>query len=517
MSVAIADEVVSTETPEVATEVETPVVEEAVEEVVETPEVAEGETVTEEVTDDTADTVAVETPVETIEFLADDPDVATKITEVVDKYELPNDVAKVIEFYKAKAEAPSDSFKEYAEYGEPDDIKALLDRQALLDSVKQSEDGTQRPSTDEFALSLPHEKAEWLFHDVGRLPSQKYKGLNLFEEALADTFATEGDTVGSVLARYKETVGALQSGVAVKTNVPDFVPADLHKAYWALPKAEREAVDMFDPSTDRIEQDEASGRYINIDEPLRLDKLRMLQQIQKGIDGEELVKAQEVQTKAQKAQTFSTEVITTQQKFYDTIRSTFTEDMLKGVIFSSDPKMQTILAHQNVALLTQAFSEESDGVYARNALKEAGINFDYPKAQGLMKDVETASVALAMAKQIQDANGNPINQVELNKAKAVFERAGKNWQLFAKDILEQEAQLTSTGTTKAVDDAADKKIEKQKIQAKARPGTKGSASPVKSNAGDKLPSHMNPLSREADEWYADREMERRQRSIAAYQ
>lgn len=513
MSVALADEV-SVETPEVAVEVETPVVEEIVEEVVETPEVEATEaTVTEEVTEPT-DTLSVEPP---IEFLADDPEVNTKITEVIEKYELPPDVQSVIEFYKVKAEQPPNAFAEYAEYGEPEDIKALLDRQALLDSVTQTEDGAQRPSTDKFALSLPQEKAEWLFHDVGRLPSQKYKGLNLFEEALADTFAVEGDTVGAVLARYKETVGALQSGTAIKTSVPEFIPSHLQEAYWSLPKAEREAMDMFDPSTDRIEYDD-NGRAVNIDEPMRNDKLRLLQQIQKGIDGDRILKEQEVQSKVSKEQQFQQGIIGTQTKFYETVRQTFTQDLLKNVTFSTDPKMQTMLAHQNVALLTEAFSDESEGEWARQALTDAGISFDYAKAQGLMKDVETASVALEWARQIKDANGNPVNQVEFNKAKNAFERTGKNWQLFQQDIVNQLAKLTSTGTTKAVDDAADKKIEKQKIQAKARPGTKGTASPVHTTKSDSaLPSHIRPMTPEADEWYADREMERRARMVAAYQ
>ncbi len=507
----MAEEIIDTPA-EVAVETETPAVEEPVVEaaaVEDTPELqAEA---TEEATE-TPEVVA--TPVE---FSLDDPDVNTKISEVVEKYELPEDVQAVLNFYQAKAEQPSDSFQEYAEYGSAEDVKALLDRQALLDSVTETEDGGRRPSTDKFALSLPQEKAEWLFHDVGRLPSEKYKGLNLFEEALADSFAVEGDTVGSVLARYKETIGALQSGLAIKTSVPDFIPQGLQEAYWSLPKAERESLDMFDPATDRIEYDD-NGRAVNIDEPLRNDKIRLLQQIQKGIDGDRILKEQEVASKAQRQQTFHQNVVATQEKFYNQMREMFTEDILKNVVFSTDPKMQTILAHQNVALLTQAFSEDSEGVYARNALQAADINFDLNKAQGLMHSVETASIALEMARQIQDSNGNPINKIEFAKATAVWERASREWNTFAKDIRDQMARLTSTGTTKAVDAAAEAKIEKQKIQAKARPVAAGTASTVTNNKNNALPPHIRPLTPEADEWYADRIIkEREARRAAAYQ
>jgi hypothetical protein len=505
------------------------IAEEATEPVVETteaaPEVEVVETTeeapvveTEEVAVETKEDEPIETVTDTVTVLDfDDPDVNTKITEVVDKYELPSDVQAVINFYKERAEQPAQDFQAYAEYGDADAIKTLLDRQALLDSVTETDAGAQRPSTDKFVQTLNPEKAGWLFFDTAKLPSQKYQGLTLFEEALADNFAQEGDTVGSVLARYQENIQALQSGNVIATSVPEYIPTQFHEAYWSLPKAERDALEMYDPRTDRIETDETTGRMTNVDEPIRNDKLRLLQQIQKGIDGEKFIKRQEVQSREERQSSFNNGVIETQDKFYDTIRQTFTEDMLKAVTFSTDPKMQTILAHQNVALLTQAFSEESDGVFARNALKEAGINFDYQKAQQLMKDVEQASITLEMAKQVKDASGNPINQIELNKAKATFERAGKNWQVFAKDILEQEARLTSTGTTKAVDEAAEKKIEKKKLEVKARPSTKGVSDAVKNTSSDTSPPKgVRYGTPEWDGWFADRQMEREAARAAKY-
>jgi len=456
-----------------------------------------------------------EAPAETPEPIVFDvaaPDFEEKVTEVLENYEVPPELQAVIEAYKAKATAPDSSFAEYSEYGDTEQVKALLDRQAHLDSVRETETGTYRPNTDKFVETLPPEKAQWMYFDLSRQPSQKYQGLNQFEETIADTLAVEGETVGDVLARYKQSIDALRSGVAIQSAVPDFIPAHLHEAYWQLSREEQEELNTFAPDADRVEYDD-NGRAINIDAPIRARKLDTLSKIQKGIEGDKLLKQQEVNQAQTRQQTFHQDVMTAQVNFYDSLRESFTADLMKEVQFSSDPKLQTVLAHQNVALLTQAFSEDSDGVWARKALAEAGIQFDVTKAQALVKDVEQASVSLATAKQIKDANGNPINQVELNKAKAYFERAGKNWQNFAKDLLKQQADLTSTGTAKAVDKAATEKIEKKKMEIKARPSTKGTPSSVTK----KSESNPHPYgSRQYDEWYADRMMDEAARRAAVY-
>lgn len=488
------EEPVAEETPVTVEEPEETLAEEATDEVSaeETPE-----------HDETADTVSVV-------FTPDDPDVHTKVAEVLDKYEIPQEVQAVIDHFKSQAETSSNDFSAYADYGDAEAVKALLDRQALLDSVTDAENG-YRPNTDKFAETLDPEKASWLFFDLGSRPSQKYQGLSQFEEGIADSLAVEGDTVGTVLTRYKQAIEAFKGG-NITGSTPDFIPNNLQEAYWSLSKEERDELDSFSPDTDRIEYDD-SGRAINIDEPIRQRKLDTLAKIQKGIDGDKFLKQQEDQTKAQRQEAFHQDVATTQEKFYSSLRATFAEDLVKTVQFSTDPKMQTILANQNVALLTQAFSPDSEGDWARQVLADSGVKFDNAKAQQLVKDIEIASVTLAHARQIQDSSGRPINQVELNKAKASFEKAGKAWQIFAKDILMQEARLTSTGKQKDVEKAAEEKIEKKKLEIKARPSTKGSPAPAAK------PQNKNPHrygSEEWDRWYIDQMQEEARNGNRAY-
>lgn len=494
---------------EPAVEPEAPAVEEVVAE-----EEPAAEPVVEEVVEETVEEVPAEV-VDTPEPVVFDPaaeDFNEKVTEVLENYEVPAELLAVIEAYKAKAEAPADAFAEYSEYGDTEQVKALLDRQAHLDSVRETENGSYRPNTDKFVETLPPEKAQWMYFDLSRQPSQKYQGLNQFEETIADTLAVEGETVGEVMSRYKQSIEALRSGVAVQSSVPDFIPASVHKAYWSLSREEQEELNSFAPDADRIEYDD-NGRAINIDAPIRQRKLDTLAKIQKGIDGDEFLKQRDAEAVQSRQQTFHQEVMTAQVNFYDSLRESFAADLMKEVQFSPDPKLQTILVHQNVALLTQAFSDDSDGTFARKALAEAGINFDTAKAQSLIKDVEAASVSLATAKQIRDAQGQPINQVELNKAKAYFERAGKNWQAFAKDLLQQQANLTSTGTAKAVEKAADEKIEKKRMEIKARPSTKGTPSSVAKKSESNPHAYGTP---KYDEWYADRMMEEQARRASVY-
>lgn len=514
------DEIVETptepvvETPEVAEDV---VVEETPTpspegEVVETPE---GEETTEPETPEVAPDADDHIKFDATEDLSE---ILTKGTELVEKYELPVEIASYIDVLKAKAEAPSDSFTEYAEYGEPESIKMLLDRQSLLDSVRVADTGETRPDTDKFVATLDSTKADWLHHDLSMSPSDKYPGILRWEETIADALAIEGDTVGSVMARYRDTIEAIKSGADIKGSAPSFIPVSLQKAYWSIPKEERDEIDTYHPDNDRIEVSEDGKVFTNLDKPIRDRKLALLAQIQKGIEGDEFQSRQEIQTKESRQQTFNVGVQTLQNNFYDAIRSSFTEELAKTVTFSTDPKMQSLLTAQNVALLTTAFSPDSDGEFARKALIDAGIPFDGNKAAQLMKDVETASVALEQAKMITDASGNPINQVELAKAKAKFERAGKDWQLFSKTIRDQMATLTSTGTTAAVDKAADAKIEKKKLEIKARPSTKGTSQPVSQQKSVEPPSSVAYGTPAWDKWWAQQTInEREARKAQAYQ
>lgn len=501
------------------------VVETPVETVVETPEVVEtpdavetpaedtpiekpeGEETPEATPTEEAETPAEEAPAEPITFDGlETPVLLEKITEVREKYEIPEELAAAFDALQAQVNKPVDTVAEFADYGTPDDVKTLLDRQSYLDSVRD-ESGSFRPNTDKFVQELHKQsadKASWLHYDLSQLPSDKYKGLNKFEEQIADALALEGDTVGDVLGRFNQTITTLRSGAVVSNDAPSHIPTELRDAYWSLSKDEREEYDLLAPDLDRIDYDE-NGRAVNQDEPIRQRKLATLAKIQKGIEGDKILQQTAQQAQIAKQEAFQSEVITTQTKFYDTIRETFTTEMLKNVKFSENPKMQKIMVHQNVALLTQAFTDDSAGATARQALADAGINFDHAKAQRLTKDVELASVALAQAKQVKGADGQPLNPVELNKANSQLRKTTEAWQSFAKDILDQEARLVSTGTAEAVK----KEVEKIKVAPKARASSNGVGTPATRKAAEP-PSNIAYGSPQWDAWFAKRTLEENQ-------
>ena len=487
---APTDEAVEPATDEVAEEEAEEVAEEAAEEAVE------------EATEEVAP------PVE-FDATADLPSILTQATEVLEKYELPADVQAVIDVLRTKAETPQDSFVEYAEYGDESEIKALLDDHSLIYTATTDETGNIRPNTDKFAQKLYEvapDKASWMYYDLAQLPSQKYQGLNQFEEGIADALSIEGDTVGDVIQRYQQTVAAVKSGASIASDVPSFIPANVRDAYWSLSKEERDEIDYYDPATDRVEVDDY-GKPVNIDEPVRNRKLETLAKIQKGIDGDKVLQQQAVQSQQQAQQAFNNEVVSIQTAYYDAFRTHFVEDLMSTVQFSADPKMQTILAHQNIALLTQAFFPDSDGDFARAALKDAGIEFDATKAQKLVQDIESASVALTSAKRAVDSSGKMLNPIEFNKATKAFERAGKEWQAFAKNIIDQEASLTSTGKANEVKEA----VAKQKVAIKARPVNH--SAPSKATKLDAVPAYGT---REYHEYWAEKQLENEAKRAAAY-
>lgn len=506
------DEVV--ETPEVASDVvvetieETPVVEEVVETVdaEETPteDVPASEEVAAETTEDVPQEVTFDTN-------AAFPELKENITKILDDYELPQPIQTAIDALIAKAEAaPTDSFVEFADYAPagatPDvvvsTVKELLDRQTYLDSVTETSPGTYRPNTDKFAETIHKtspEKADWLHYDLARLPSTKYQGLNKFEEGIADSLAREGDTVQSVITRYNQAMSALRNGVGIAGDAPAFIPTTLREAYWSLSKEERDELDSFDPSLDRIEYDDF-GKAVNVDEAIRQRKIDTLAKIQKGIDGDKLIAQTQAQQESIRQQEFAAEVAAIQTKFYDAVREAVTTDVMK-IKFSDDTKMQTILAHQNVAFLGQALEEGSAGDSARQILKDAGITFDYVKAQQLQKDIELASVALAQAKLAKDASGNVLNPIELNKANSQLKKTTQAWQDFAKNILDQQARLVSTGTAEAVK----KEAEKIKVAPKARAAAKGVG--TLASKEEKLPPYGTP---EWDRYFAQKTLKERE-------
>lgn len=453
------------ETPaETPVEVTPPVVETTEAPAETAPETTDTEEVTEEApTEEVKAEPEVTAEPVTFDTTAELPELVEATSKVFDKYDLPDEVVAGIEALKAKAAgAPADILGEYSVYGEIEDVKTLLERQSLFTSQRE-ENGNIRPNTDKYAQALNKvapEKTGWLYYDLAQLPSDKYTGLSKFQEGIADALSMEGDTVNSVMQRYYQTVEAVKSGVNITNDAPKFVPAQLRDAYWSLSKTEREELEMYAP-----ENDQGDG-----DVEIRNAKLNTLAKIQRGIDSDKREAQANAQAQQVHRQEFHTEVQNTEIKFYNGFREEFTKDVLEKVKFSDDPKMQTILAHQNVALLTQAFDDGAAGESARKALNDAGITFDHAKAAQLLKDVDTATIALVTARRAIDPDTKePLDKIALNKAVKEYEAVGRKWQAFGQDVLDRQARLVSTGTAEATQKAA----EKIKIAAKARPVTKG--------------------------------------------
>jgi len=513
----LADEAVETAPAEVSVE-DTPIEQPALPEVaddvvVEEPKVEDVEEVPVE------EVETPEAPIEEVSFegITATPELIEKAEKVLEAYELPAPVQAAFDALKAQVSTQNDTFAPFAEYAlenaSPEEVattvKTLLDRQAFLDSTRETETGL-RPNTDEFAKQISPDKASWLYFDLAQLPSEKYKGLNKFEEGVADALALPDDTVGSVLTRYYETMTAVKNGASIVADIPPFIPTELREAYWSLSKERREELALFDPATDRIDYTE-DGRPINQDEQIRRAHLQDLAKIQKGIDADKRETQQIQQSQVDRVTAFQTEVFNTQVKFYDGFREMVTAEVVKNVKFSDDPKIQAISAHQNVALLTQAMGADAAGESARKVLADSGIKFDVAKAQQLEKQIEMASVAIANAKQIKDGHGNIVNQIDLNKATAQFKKATSDWQAFAKDILDQEARLISTGTVEAVK----KEAAKIKVAPKARAATAGTGSAATKKASTSPHAYGTP---EYYSWWADREIERKEAAKAkAYQ
>jgi len=439
--------------PEVIEPVETPADEPVESPDEEVKEAVEGETP--EVEEAPAEPFVIDTEAEL-------PVVLEKVNEVLDKYELPEDVQVAIDALRAKAEfvpvvEPDPLMTELADYGDVSVVKETLDTANLLSSVTINQDGSVRPNTDKFVekvIAGDPDTAAWLYHDLASAPSNVYQGLTKFEEAICNSLSIEGDTVGTVMARYQAMMAnARTASIVPESDIPSYVPANLHQAFRSLPRESREELTA-------LAEDGEDYSF----ESDRNRKIIELQQIQKGIDAESREAHIAIQAKETQQLAYNQEIVTTQNKFYDEMRNIFTENILKEVQFSPDPKMQALLAHQQVTTLTQAFSPDSDGDYARKALAEAGITFDATKAQGLVKAVEDAAVALTFAKR-QTVDGKQVNQVEFNRATRQFEQATRAWQEFAVDIIKQEQQLTATGTQEAIKEV----VAKQKIQPKARP------------------------------------------------
>lgn len=473
----VTDVVEEVPTEEIVEEIVEEVVEESVEE---TQEEVKEEVKEEEVVEPVTFDVTLETPV-----------LVEKVTEVLEKYELPQDVQAGIDVLIAKAN--DNALAEYADYGDVDAIKTLLDRQNLLVSDRSEANG-YRPNTDEFVKTLDADRATWLSYDLDSQPSVVYQGITRFQEKIVNAFGVEGEPIGKVLEKYEQFVTAMKSGV-ITSDVPEFIPVNVQEAYYQLDKETRNEIAMLDLESE-------------YDQATLTQKLKELTLIQNGINADKDRFTQTTQSKALQEQQFQTDVIAKQTAFYDVVRDQFAKDLHKEVQFSADPKMQTLLANQQVSLLTQAFEDGSAGEFARNTLKEAGITFDAAKAQQLMQTVEQASVTLTAQERAKKADGTPLDAVELNKAKSFLQKAGKEWQNFASDILKQVANVASTGKQEDIQKA----VAKQKIAVKARSNPNGSPSVAKKQ--EQLPP-MGSI--EWDKYWARKTMDEQAKRAQLYQ
>ena len=499
----------NTETVVEETVVEVP---EVVEEVVETEEIPVEEVVeetTEEVvaesTEETTEEASEEAPVEAAPILfdgtEDDAGFAEKKEQIFAKYDLSEapELQSLIETLEAKAQAVEapEIFSQIADYGDVEAVTAVLDEHNTLYS-RREENGSYRPNTDKFVETLvakDKDTADYLYFDLASQPSAKYPGITKFEEGIAEALALDGETVNTVLHRYQTTMKLMKEGAAPTMDVPSFIPSDLYKAYNTLSKETRETMQYWDTADDATDI---------------ANKLGELRNIQKGIDAEAREQQYVAQAQQERQQRLVQEVETTQSTFFNEIRNTMAEK-LKGVQFSTDPKLNSLLSRQQVTTLTQAFLNDGDGEFARQALAEAGINFDYAKAQKLVESVHQASQNLAVAKHSVDAQGKPLNPVELSKAQSAFKSVTENWLKFADDILKQEKEIATTGTAKALE----QEVAKIKVAPKARPVAKSVATAA-TNGELRPPQNVLYGTPEWDGWWAKQHMANEAKKASAY-
>ena len=500
----------NTETVEV---VETPEVTEVVEstegvaevaEVVEPTEEVVEETVeetTEEVVEETAE--PTEVTVEPITFSVDDDETifTEKQEQLFAKYDVPKELQSYIETLKAKTSVETpEIFTQIADYGDVEDVTAVLDEHNTLYS-RREENGAYRPNTDQFAQKLvakSQDIADHLYFDLASQPSSKYQGINKFEEGIAEALAVEGDTVNTVLNRYHSMMKALKEGASLPlADVPDFIPAELYGAYKALAKETREEMSLWDDA--------------DLYALERANKVNELRNIQKGIDADVALQQREQQVIQERNHRLTNDAITTETTFFNEVRKTMA-DKLQSIEFSSDPKLNKLLAHQQVTTLTQAFSDGTEGEYARATLAEAGINFDHAKARQLVDSVSSAAQALAVAKHAVDAQGNSLNPVDLKKAQSAFKSVTENWLKFADDILRQEKDLVTTGTATALK----AEVEKIKVQPKVRPVAKHIATAATNGSGDRPPASIGYGTPDWDKWWAKKTLEIESQKASAY-
>lgn len=463
------------------------------EEVAESAVEAPTEEVITETTDEAVEEVATE---ETVEAASEAPDASpevaiifdvnedletlnTKTTEVLEGYEIPAPVQAVIDAYKAKAEAPATGLDPYKVYGNEEEIVSLLERQSHLDTSRQTEHG-YRPNTDKFVATITDPVVlDHLRRDVLAIPSTKYQGVTAFEELVVDTLANEGETVGQVLSKYDRFIEAFKTNSLPTADMPEFIPENLAEAFYKLSRDERNEIGLLD-ATDDYDRAKIDA------------KKATLEFIQKGIEGEKYRAQQESYQRQQAETAFIEAVNNTKATFFNAFREEVAQDLIKNVAFSTDPKLNTFLAHQQMSLLTEAL--DPAGESARQALETAGIRFDYAKAQQMIAETDRASVELQVQERNKDAKGNYLDKPAYNRAVQQWQNVTKSFQMFAKDIIEQEARLVSTGTAEAVK----KEVAKIKIAPKARLAPQGTGVTTgKPKSTEKVPIIGTP---DWDDW-----------------
>lgn len=503
---------VASPTPDITeTVVPEPVVEEIKvdEVVVETPEVKTDEEVKTDAVDDETKVDEVKTNEVVVEPLTFDtskelPELIEATTKVLDEYDIPQPVQAVIDALRVKAEAANtDPLDNYADvYGGMDEVKTLLDRESLLKGRRVDDNGTRRPNTDKYVEEIAkistqeNDVVGWLHYDLSKQPSNKYPGYTRAQEFLVDGLRHQSDTSPKqVLDRLQKVTQAVMANEMPASDVPAFIPQELHSAFNSLPRETREDIALLADDAD-YDQSAERGR-----------KLAELSLIKKGLDSD-VRENQLVDYKRQQAeQEFNTAVHTKQENFFDTFRNEFTKDLMKDVVFSTDPKMQSLLSHQQVTLLTQAFDDGKVGDYARQALTDAGVAFDVTRAGQLIKGIEDATIAHTIAERAVDENGQVLDRTALNKATRDLETITRQWQEFARAIIDQESRLVATGTAEEVK----KQVEKVKIAPKARAAVKAVGTPA-------IKQEVEPTYK-SKEWYdriAEREMAAQERRARAY-
>jgi hypothetical protein len=279
-------------------------------------------------------------------------------------------------------------------------------------------------------------------------------------------------------------------------DMPAFIPQNLRQAYFSLEAASRadiEALESIDEYGEALYTDADKNR-----------KLGELVKIQRGLDADRQEVQRIAQSQAADRQAFNDKVVDTQNTVFWGVRDAFAAGLIRDVKFSDDPKVQALLCNQQVTTLTQAFLPDADGEFARKALADGGIKFDWNTGKARVKEIEKASVELTAIQAQVDENGNQMNPVELKKAVKRLEDATRRFQEFGAEIIRQEKQITAAGTKETVDKAVDKR----KLELKTRPAVKGATGGVKQqkSSGDKPPATIAPFSKEWDEWYADKAM-----------